>query len=459
MKQVKIGFLPLYLKLYDERSKKVRPAIDAYCADVIESIKGEGALVAAADVCRTRDESLAAVRRFEEEGVDAIVTLHLAYSPSLESIDALAGTKLPLLLLDTTRDYSFSPEDKDMTMYNHGIHGVQDLCNLLRRRGKEYSVFVGPHKESDVVKRTIDAARAILAAKSLRGSRAGKVGGGFQGMGDFLPTKKAWRRLGVTVLDCDSEELSALQASVTEDEVRAEYEQDCKENGANSVTYEEYSFASRVGLGVRKWAEKHALLGFTMTFLSAGTKGFETMPFSEASKAMARGIGYAGEGDALTAAFIGALMQGFEKVNFAEMFCPNWKGGSVYMSHMGESNLALLEARHTVVKPFPYSDSPNPTCVLGHMVPGRACVLNLLPNGEDWFDLVIVPGEMLKVPEELDNYHTSMCGWFKPDRELTDMLEKYSELGGTHHSALVYGVDASSLALFAKTLGMKCTIL
>jgi L-arabinose isomerase len=66
---------------------------------------------------------------------------------------------------------------------------------------------------------------------------------------------------------------------------------------------------------------------------------------------------------------------------------------------------------------------------------------------------------MVKTPDELPNYHTSMCGWFKPDMKLEEMLEKYSELGGTHHSALVYDVDAKSLALFAKTLGMKYTIL
>ena len=41
----------------------------------------------------------------------------------------------------------------------------------------------------------------------------------------------------------------------------------------------------------------------------------------------------------------------------------------------------------------------------------------------------------------------------------TEFLEKYSQLGGTHHSALVYGVSAKSLALFAKTLDMKVTLI
>jgi L-arabinose isomerase len=183
------------------------------------------------------------------------------------------------------------------------------------------------------------------------------------------------------------------------------------------------------------------------------------MPFSESSKAMARGIGYAGEGDTLTAALVGSLAKTFDKVNFTEMFCPDWKGGSIYMSHMGESNLKLLENRKTVVKPFPYADTPDPTCILGHMVAGKACIVNLLPNADDWFDIVIAEGEMLQLPEKIQNLPTSMNGWFKPTVGVAEFLEKYSELGGTHHSALVYGVDAKSLALYAKTLGMKYTII
>ena len=93
------------------------------------------------------------------------------------------------------------------------------------------------------------------------------------------------------------------------------------------------------------------------------------------------------------------------------------------------------------------------------MVAGKACLFNILPNADDWFDVVICEGEMLKLPEAIENLPTSMNGWFKPDMALEAFLEKYSELGGTHHSALVYGVDAKSLALFAKTLGMKYTII
>ena len=462
MKKVKIGFLPLYLKLYDDRSPGLRPGIEAYRDSLTSALEAEGAELVVADICRIDPEFRAAVARFEAEGVDAIVTVHLAYSPSLECIGALAATSLPLIILDTTRDYDFGfGVIKGGISYNHGIHGVQDLCNLLRRHRKDYTLFVGHFEKSDVTKRVVDAARAVVAAQSLDGMKVGQVGGSFAGMGDFLPSAEAMERLGVITVPCDGEELARHRDAVGEEELRAEYERDCAENGAAAVSYEDYAYAERIGLAVRRWIDANSLGAFTMTFLSAGkVGGFDTMPFSESSKAMARGIGYAGEGDVLTAALVGALSAAFDKVNFTEMFCPDWKGGAIYMSHMGESNLRLLENRKTVVKPFPYADGPNPTCILGHMIAGQACVCNLLPNADGWFDLVICEGEMLKLPEEIETLPSSMNGWWRPKNlPVASFLERYSELGGTHHSALVYGVDAKSLSLFAKTLGMTYTVI
>lgn len=461
MENVKIGFLPLYLKLYDDKAQGMRSGIDPYYDELCAELEKTGAELVKTEICRIAPEFAAAVELFEKEKVDAIVTVHMAYSPSLECIDALAATKLPILIMDTTRNYNCGFDmAPGAVSWCHGIHGVQDMCNLLRRRGKDYTIFAGHFTESDVVARVVDAARAVKAAKSLDGMKVGQVGGSFAGMGDFLPSDEAMARLGVKTVECNGAELAALRDSVTEDEIRAEYEKDCAENGAKAVEYEQYAYTERVGLGIRKWIENNDLGAFTMTFLSAGkVDGFDTMPFSESSKAMARGIGYAGEGDVLTAALVGALSKTFDKVNFTEMFCPDWEGNSIYMSHMGESNLKLLENKKTIIKGFPYADGPDPTCISGHLIAGKACVLNLLPNAEGWFDVVICDGEMLQLPAVVKNRSVEMNGWFKPKGDLAEFLEAYSELGGTHHSALVYGVSAKSLTLFAKTLGMKVTVL
>lgn len=461
MKNVKIGLLSLYLKLYDDFSQRVRPEIEEYHKTIVNALKNEGLDVTETEICRIRPEVEQAVKRFENADVDAIVTLHLAYSPSLESAYALADTSLPVIMLDTTRDFCFDLNAAPGSlMLNHGIHGVQDLGNLLKRLGKDYSVFAGHYEKSDVIKRVADAARAIKAAKSLNGLKVGQIGGSFDGMGDFLACDEAVKRLGITPVICDGEALEAIKATISDNAIKAEYDYDCKENGGADVPFKQYVNPQRTALAVREWIKAEGLDAFTMNFCNANNMaGFDTVPFGEACKEMAFGIGYAGEGDMINAALVGALMKAYYEVNFVEMFCPDWKNGTIYFNHMGESNLALLENKHMMAKPFPYAQSDDPTYILGHMKAGKGCILNLLANAEGWFDIVIVEGEMLQLPEKIENFPDSINGWFKPKAELEPLLEKYTELGGTHHSAFVYDVDAKALSNFAKTLGMKYFII
>jgi len=61
-------------------------------------------------------------------------------------------------------------------------------------------------------------------------------------------------------------------------------------------------------LAVRQWIERERLTAFTMNFMEVTrAAGFPPCRFSRPAKGMARGIGYAGEGDGLTAALVGRL--------------------------------------------------------------------------------------------------------------------------------------------------------
>ena len=81
--------------------------------------------------------------------------------------------KLPLLLLDTTMDFDFGQAvDPDRILYNHGIHGVQDLACMLRRNERPFEIVAGHVRHSDVLASAGQVARAARAAKKLRGLRS-----------------------------------------------------------------------------------------------------------------------------------------------------------------------------------------------------------------------------------------------------------------------------------------------
>ena len=298
MEKVKIGFLPLYVKLYDDYSSQMRPRIEAFAKE-IEALLGkrDDVEVYASDICRLEDEFQNAVSFFEESNVDAIVTLHLAYSPSLESEKVLKNTKLPLVILDTTPNFAFTDDD-DMggITYNHGIHGVQDMCNLLVRNNKTFYVEAGHYLESDVLDRVIRRVKGIKVAENFKKAKVGTIGGAFAGMGDFRISDCVYEEIGIERVSLSTEEAKTYFASVTEEEIDALIADDKEKYDVSSDICEDYlRNAIRGDLAVRKWLEDKKLTAFTANFLEVRkNSGIAGMPFAEANRAMARGIGYAG---------------------------------------------------------------------------------------------------------------------------------------------------------------------
>lgn len=458
----KIGLLPLYLKLYDDVTPERRAEFMPFLDEVASRLAGEQLDVVRAEVCRVAAEFEQAVARFKAERVDLIVTLHLAYSPSLEAAYPLCSTEIPTLMLDTTMDEAFGPTtDASRIMYNHGIHGVQDLANLLRRRGQPYRVVAGHYRNSRVIARAAQIARGALAARALTGSRALRIGPSFPGMGDFRVEVGVLREyLDISVKEIPASGLTAAVEAVTEDEVNAEMAQD-REQFVVEAPEEVHARSVRVGLGVRRLLTEGGFNAFSANFLAFDKSDgpVNTVPFLEASKAMARGIGYAGEGDVLTACLIGALASSFGKTTFTEMFCPDWKGASIFLSHMGEINPEVMAGKPVLrEKPFPFTPAQNPAVFAGSPAPGQAVFVNLAPGPADRFGLILAPVEIL--PEQPNpSMAQSVRGWMRPRRAIADFLEEYSRHGGTHHSALVFGDCLEGLLAFAEFVDFDCVVI
>ena len=463
---MKIGLLPLYLTLYKETCGFMTPRIEAFLDLINQKLTGFGLDIICAPVCMEKEQFLSAVKDFENQGAAAIITLHLAYSPSLESIDALAKTKLPVLILDTTENFEFDPSvDAEEILYNHGIHGVQDMCNLLLRRGKSFKIFAGHHEHSDVLNRIASYCKSegMKLAAHFRGSKIGLVGEPFNGMGDFqVPFDELKNDFELEVIKYDFDAAEKRIAAVTAVEIDKEKSID-KELFIwdTSVTDDIYFRTTKVCLALRKWIDEQRLDGFSINFVATdgSPPGLPVMPFTECSKAMTRGVGYAGEGDVLTAALCGSLLRVFPNTSFSEMFCPDWKGGSVFLSHMGEFNYNICTGKPRLTeKDFPFTSAENPTVAYGTYMPGKAVYINILPNGSGRYTLLIASGEILPVCGE-NKMAESVNGWFKPLTQLEEFLEKFSQFGGTHHGIICYDDCVDALIDFADEMKFEWVII
>lgn len=483
MKPSKIGLLPLYLQFYDETLPGLASQLEPFVPQVRQRLETAGLEVVAAPIGRVRADFAASVQRFEVAGVDAIVTLHLAYSPSLESAGVLAQSRLPVVMLDTTPDRDFGGHvDPLRLLENHGIHGVQDLACVLRRLGKPYQVVAGHLDDAGVVERCVAAVRAAkagtiavrngaqtphldgttspaarCAARALQSMRVLRIGGMFPEMGDFAVSDAVLEKcLGITVENIAPADLAADVNAVTQSEVAAEVAADAMRFEVD-CSAEVHARSVRVGLGLRRALTRGHYGAFSLNFLAfdAAIGPVTTVPFLECCLGMARGLGYAGEGDALTAALVGALSQGFGATTFTEIFCADWAGNSLFLSHMGEINCAETAAKPLLYeKEFPFTPALNPATLACAPRPGPATLVNLAPGPDDTFRLITAPVEVLA-----DGTHPDLArwvrGWIRPAFPLPRFLEEFSHLGGTHHSALMSGEHTAALADFAACLAIE----
>jgi len=460
----KIGLLPLYLKLYDDSKLRNRERVDGFYKTITGEFLKRGLGVVTAPVCRIKDEFNNAIKKFEEEKAEAIVTLHLAYSPSLESIDALSSTDLPVIVCDTTPAYAYGPgQDPAELMYNHGIHGVQDMCNLLIRRGKPFHVEAGHWEKSDVIDRVVRLVKSAKIVSRFHRLKAGLIGEPFKGMGDFyVPQDKLKADFGIDTVVLKTSGIKVIADNISDADINKEIKRDWKRFIIENVNEEVHARTVRTQLAVEKWVSDENLGAFSFNFLDVTSdSGLETVPFLAASKLMADGIGYGGEGDLLTASLVGSLSSVFPETSFSEMFCPDWAQERIFLSHMGEFNYLLADGKARLFEmDYKFTDVENPVYAAGRFKPGNILIVNLLPL-KDGYRLIIAPAEMVPVNGK-DNMERSVHGWFKPkfkDGKIQDFLTEYSKNGGTHHLAIIYTKDLESVKKFGEMMGFDVMVI
>ena len=195
-----------------------------------------------------------------------------------------------------------------------------------------------------------------------------------------------------------------------------------------------------------------------MNFSNMGEKsGINSAPFLEACKAMERGIGYAGEGDVLTASFVGAFLSSYPETNFVEIFCPDWENDAVFLSHMGEINYRVADIKPCIKRVgVNYSPGNYPYVGYTRMKGGTGIYLNI-SRGKDDYKLLLSAGEM--VDYDNDNFGDSMRGWMKLSTDCATFLEELSQNGATHHSIFIYGASIQELTFFAKLLSLDTIVI
>ncbi len=457
----KIGLLALTLEFYEEfvpglrlsRENWVRqavlPALEPY-ADILF----EGAVF-------RREAIEEAVKHIEDANADALLVLLLTYSPSQLALPALLQTRLPIVIWNTQElkavDESFSvPAMID----NHGVHGTQDLANVLLRAGVRFHYVTSQADEEDGLAELGDFFMAGMAVRRLRAARVGMIGHPFPGMGDFaVDTTHAAATLGFSWTHLAVEDYIRRSAAADRAEVVAVLEQYQQTyEVAPDVATPDLECTARAELALRGLIGDHRLDALTYQFLAFGEdERTSTLPFVAASRLMAEGIGFGGEGDLVSAVATAFFNWLAPPASFSEMFTIDFAGNSLFMSHMGEANVAMARRDRRVrlvARPAPITRTRDRQMALvTSFEPGPATLVALtLGPGGKW--------RVISTSGTIEDFGPlpDMCVphfKFQPAGNVRDFLTAYAMAGGPHHNAVCFGDPCRRFQLAAGLLGAE----
>lgn len=455
----RIGILGVMQELYDHMIPGITERQGRYAAEVAEQLADVGEFIAG-QPARNRADAERVMAEFEAAGVDGVMVVMLTYGPGMRLARVLSGSRLPLCLANIQPEPAPTAawDMADMT-YNQGVHGAQDTANAIVRSGVPFEVVTGDWR-SDAFREDVGRwARAAAAVAALRSMRVANVGYGMNGMGDIRVDENVLLRvLGPEVTAVAPGDLVREMVAVGAEEIGELLAfEDATFAIDSRLSAEEREDHARMQIAIERILEAGGFAAYSTHFDAIGEDGrFRRLPLAAASSLMAKGYGFAGEGDVLTAALVAVGHVLIGDAHFTEMYAMDFPGDSILMSHMGEGNWKVARADEPVrliKRPLGIGHLEDPPTFLFRYQPGPATLATLFSPRPDRFRLVVSEGEVLDGPElpALEMPY----GSFRPDTGVRACLDGWLAAGGTHHQVMNLGRHADAWRVFCRVAGIE----
>src|SRR3954452_19929123 len=400
----RIALLGIMQSLYDAMLPGIADRQAGYAGEVA------AALDAVADVrvfapVKEREDSERAMREIAGEELDGLLVVNLTYGPAMRIARLLAQTPLPICLANIQPVPAVTAEwDMGDLTYNQGIHGAQDTANAMVRAGRTFHVITDDWHADSFSEAVGGWARAAAAVTRWRSLKVGVFGYAMNTMGDIrVDEHLLMRKLGPQVDALAQGELHRSAAAVTDAEIAEliAFEDDRFEIDPRLSAPEREDHA-RMQLGIERVLRDGGYGAYSAHFDAIADDGrFARLPLAAASSLMAKGYGYAAEGDAVTASLMSAATSLLGTTQFTEMYAMDFPSDSILMSHMGEGNRALAREDRPVrliKRPLGIGGLDDPPTFLFQYATGPATLATLV-SLEGCFRLVVAECEILDADE------------------------------------------------------------
>ena len=455
----RIGILGIMQDLYDDMIPGIAQRQEGYAAEIAAHLSGVAEFIPSKAI-KYREDAERAMREFEDSDLDGVMVVMLTYGPAMRVARLLSESRLPICLANIQPEPAVTPawDMADMT-YNQGVHGAQDTANAMVRAGKRFHVLTDDWKSDSFradVGRWARAAAAVTGWKSLKTAIFGYA---MNDMGDIRVDESALvRTLGPEIIAVAPGDLYRGMLEVGDAQVAevigfedANFEIDPR------LSREEREDHARMQVALEHILNDGGFGAYTAHFDAIGEDGrFSRLPLAAASSLMAKGYGYAAEGDILTACLVSAGHTLIGDAHFTEMYAMDFPSDSILQSHMGEGNWKVARSDRPVKlikRPLGIGRLADPPTFLFQLQPGPATLATLVSLEGDRFRLVVAEGENLD-SQELPALEMPY-GQFRPASGLRACLNGWLRAGGPHHEVMNLGHHAAAWRDFCQLAGIE----
>ena len=396
-----------------------------------------------------------------------IITWMHTFSPAKMWINGLRILNKPLLHLHTqyNRDIPWNSIDMDFMNLNQSAHGDREFGFMATRMRINRKVVVGYWKDEQVQQQIDGWARAASGWHDWQGAKYARFGDNMRFVAVTEGDKvEAELRFGFAVNTYAVGDLVEVINSVSDqqiDDLVTIYEEsydlsdDLLMNGDKRSSLIE---AARIEIGLETFLKNGNFKGFSDTF--EDLHGMRQLPGIAVQRLMAKGYGFAGEGDWKTAALVRAMKvmgTGLEGGNaFMEDYTYHFDPDNslVLGSHMLEVDEILADGKPTCeVHPLGIGGKDDPVRLVFNVKGGPGLNASIVDMGNR-FRMIINEVEAVAPKNDLPKLPVARVMW-KPLPDMKTGCAAWILAGGAHHTCFSQNISTEILNDFANIAGIE----
>jgi L-arabinose isomerase len=396
-----------------------------------------------------------------------LITWMHTFSPAKMWISGLKILQKPMLHFHTqfNRDIPWHSIDMDFMNLNQSAHGDREFGFILSRMRRYRKVVTGHWQDTECLNSICGWVRAAAGWHDWQGARFVRFGDNMRFVavtdGDKVEAEMTFgysvNTHGVGDLVEVIKTISEAETSALVEEYLHAYQvaESLKPAGTRHPSLRD---AARIELGIGKFLEQGNYKGFTTTF--EDLHGMTQLPGIAAQRLMAKGFGFAGEGDWKTAALVRAMKTmgaGLKGGNsFMEDYTYHFEPGNnmVLGAHMLEICPSIADAKpRCEIHPLGIGGKADPVRLVFNSTAGPAINASVIDMGNR-FRMLVNEVEAVVPENDLPNLPVARVLW-KPYPDMKKGCTGWILAGGAHHTCYSQNISSEQMEDFAGMAGIE----